>query len=268
MAQADRCSPYNGSMPFALPADLGWISLAVIVAAVTVGYLAFGATGFGASIISVPTLAHVLPLTFVVPLITAVDLAAVTNATLRQWRHVNWREFTRLLLPALVGIALGSTILVRLPRDTALLALGIFTIAFALHALRGTRQWQAIRTQWAIPAGLIGGVFSALFGTGGPIYMAYLASRIEDKTALRATSSLVIAAAVLARAVAFGFTSLWLQPGLLPLALLLVPCMLAGYAVGSHLHANLSGPTIRTWIAGLLLINGALLVLRATGILR
>jgi uncharacterized membrane protein YfcA len=255
-------------MSFALPADLGWISLAVVVVAVTLGYLVFGATGFGASIVSVPTLAHVLPLTFVVPLITVVDVAAVSNATLRQWRHVNWREFTRLLLPALIGIALGSTLLVRLPRDIALLALGVFTIAFALHALSGVRQWRAIRPQWAIPAGVIGGGFSALFGTGGPIYMAYLASRIEDKTSLRATSSLVIAAAVAGRAVAFGFTSLWLQPGLLPLALLLVPCMLAGYAVGSHLHAKLSGPSIRTWIAWLLLVNGALLVLRATGIVR
>jgi uncharacterized membrane protein YfcA len=255
-------------MSFALPVDLGWISLAVVIAAVTLGYLVFGATGFGASIVSVPTLAHVLPLTFVVPLITAVDLAAAVNATLRQWRHVDWREFLRLLFPALIGIALGSTILVRLPRDVALLALGIFTIAFALHALRGVRRWRAIRTQWAIPAGVIGGGFSALFGTGGPIYMAYLASRIEDKTSLRATSSLVIAAAVVGRAVAFGFTSLWLQPGLLPLALLLVPCMLAGYAIGSQLHAKLSGPTIRSWIAWLLLVNGTLLALRATGVVR
>ena len=39
--------------------------------------------------------------------------------------------------------------------------------------------------------------------------------------------------------------------------------MLADYAIGSHLHAKLSGPTIRTWIAWLLLVNGALLALRA-----
>ena len=255
-------------MSLALPPDLSWLALSIIIVAVLAGYLMFGATGFGASILSVPTLAHVLPLVFVVPLITVVDLFAVTNAALRQWRHVRWAEFGRLLLPAVVGIALGLTLLVQMPRDTALLALGIFTIGFAVHTLRGMRRWRAIRTTWAIPAGVIGGVFSALFGTGGPIYMAYLASRIEDKTALRATSSLVIGAVVVARAIAFGFTALWLQPGLIPLALLLVPCMLAGYALGSHLHGRLALTTIRTWLAGLLIVNGVLLVLRATHVVR
>ena len=214
-----------------------------------------------------PTFAHILPLTFVVPLVTAVDCFAALTANIRQWRQIDWLEFRRLFIPSVFGIALGSTLLVNLPRNVALPALGAFTAAFAVYTLSGARQWQAIRTSWAIPAGFIGGIFSALFGTGGPLYVAYLASRIEDKTTLRATSAIIIASAVVLRSVLFAFTSLWLQPGMLMMISLLVPCMLIGYFTGSHLHLRLSGIAIRRWIAWLLLANGVLLILRGTGVM-
>jgi len=252
-------------MPFALPYDLSWLSLFLIVVAVTLAYLSFGATGFGSSIIAVPVLAHVLPLTFVVPLITVTDGGAVTLSTIRQWRQVDWPEFRRIFIPASIGIALGSTLLVNLPRNIALIALGAFVILFALYTLSGARQWQAIDTKWAIPAGLFGGVFSALFGTGGPIYMSYLSSRIDDKTALRATSAMCVASAVVLRAVLFAFTPLWFQPGMWTLIMLLLPCMVIGYAIGNHLHLRLSVAMLRGGIAWLLLANGVLLILRATG---
>lgn len=254
-------------MPLTLPADLSWLSFLVIATAITLAYLVFGATGFGSSIISVPIIAHLLPLTFVVPLITAIDLAAVSAASIKQWRQADWREIRRLLVPMAIGVALGSTILVNLPRDVALFALGLFVMAHAAWTLRGARRLQSIRPAWAIPAGVIGGVFSALFGTGGPLYMAYLASRIEDKTTLRATSSMVIGTAVVLRVVVFLFTPLWWQPGMPLMIVLLLPCVLSGYAIGSHLHLHISSASIRRWIAWLLLANSLLLILRAAGLM-
>jgi uncharacterized membrane protein YfcA len=254
-------------MPFVLPAELSWPLLGVIAITVTFAYLLFGAIGFGSSILSVPVFAHFLPLTFVVPMITAIDCGAITTATLRQWRHVDWREFRRLLVPVLAGIAIGLTLLIRLPRGAALLALGVFVAGYAAYTLYGAREWRAIRPVWAIPLGIAGGVFSALFGTGGPIYMVYLSSRIGDKTALRATSSMVIGLSVVIRALAFVFSGMFLQQGLLLLVGFLLPLMLVGYALGSRLHARLSGAALRRWIAWLLLVNGIVLVARAVDVL-
>ena len=42
-------------------------TLIVVALVILVGYTVFGATGFGASPITIPVLAHVLPLTFVLP---------------------------------------------------------------------------------------------------------------------------------------------------------------------------------------------------------
>lgn len=250
-------------MPFALPSDIPLSLLAIMVVTVATGYTMFGATGFGSSIISVPILAHWLPLPFLIPLVTATDGAAATMASFRQWRLVCWREVRILLLPILIGIALGLTLLIRLPRDTALGALGIFVGSYAIYTLSGARAWRSISALWAIPLGIAGGGFSALFGTGGPIYMIYLSSRIEEKTALRATSSLLVAISVDIRMVAFIFTGLYLQDGLLLLIALLLPVMIGGYALGSRLHRRLSGAAVRRAIALLLLGNAVLLVLRA-----
>lgn len=254
-------------MLFELPPEIPLSLLAIIVATVATGYTMFGATGFGSSIVSVPVLAHWLPLPFLLPMITVVDSTASIMASIRQWEHVCWREFRILLIPILIGIALGLTLLVRLPRNVALGALGVFVGAYALYTLSGVREWKAIRTAWAIPLGIAGGGFSALFGTGGPIYMIYLASRIADKRALRATSSLVVAMSVTIRAIAFLFAGFFLQQGMLLLILLLLPVMVGGYALGSRLHNRLSGAAVRRGIALLLLVNAALLLARAFDVL-
>jgi uncharacterized protein len=246
-----------------LPADLTWQALLLIALAVSVGYLSFGATGFGASIISVPTAAHVLPLTFVVPMITTIDCIASINALTRQWRFVAWREVRHLLAPMLIGIAIGLTLLVNLPRNVALLALGIFVSLYAVYTLSGVRQWREIPPLWAIPFGLVGGVFSALFGTGGPIYMVFLSSRITDKAALRATSTVMVGLSVVIRAVLFAATGMLLQQGLLLMVALMVPLMLIGYAIGSRVHTRISSAAVRTWISWLLLANGLLLIVRS-----
>ncbi|MEO8137818.1 MAG: sulfite exporter TauE/SafE family protein, partial [Betaproteobacteria bacterium] len=174
-------------MLFTLPPDFSLPLVAFIVLTVATGYTMFGAIGFGSSIVSVPLLAHVLPLPFLIPMITAVDLVAGTTAVTRQWRSVRWHEVRLLLLPILIGIGLGLTLLIQLPRNVALGALGLAVGAWSMYALFGMREWRSIKTVWAFPLGLAGGVFSALFGTGGPLYMVFLSSRIDDKTALRAT---------------------------------------------------------------------------------
>jgi hypothetical protein len=247
--------------------DAPWYVLAAVPLVVLAAYTVFGATGFGSSIIAVPALAHAFPLTFAVPLVTALDCAAAANASFRQWRRAEFAEIRRILPTMLLGIAAGTTLLVNLPRAPALLALGVFVAGYGAYVLAGPREWRAVRPFWAWPIGLFGGVFSVLFGTGGPIYMVYLSARIADKTALRATSSVLVTISVLIRTAVFVATGLLLHAPLLVAAAALLPVMLAGYFLGNRLHFALSRAGVMRLIALLLVGNGALLVVRAVGLL-
>jgi hypothetical protein len=51
-------------------------TLIAVVLVIFIGYTIFGATGFGASPLTIPVLAHVLPLTFVLALAALLDLGS------------------------------------------------------------------------------------------------------------------------------------------------------------------------------------------------
>jgi hypothetical protein len=78
---------------------------------------------------------------------------------------------------------------------------------------------------WAAPARLLSSVLGARFGVGGPAYVVYIAGRIPDTTAPRATISQMVALNVGLRVAAFAIAGLftgrdlWLAIGsLLPVA--------------------------------------------------
>jgi len=251
-----------------MPQSLADLPLHVLVAVpliVLAGYTVFGATGFGSNIISVPALAHFFPLTFVVPLATATDTFAATSTAIRLRKLVAWREFGRLLPAMGIGIALGASVLLNLPRGPALLALGIFAASYGLYVLAGPRSLK-VAPDWLVwPVGAMGGIFSALFGSGGPIYMVFLSARIRDKSVLRATSAIVVAVSVWIRLALFVGTGLLLNGPLLMLAVSLLPVMVLGLWLGNRLHHALTGSGVLRLIAAVLLVNGIALVVRALG---
>jgi uncharacterized protein len=252
-------------LPLPLP-DVPWYVLAAVPLIMLAAYTMFGATGFGSSIIAVPALAHAFPLTFAVPFVTALDGLATATASTRQWRDAALPEIWRILPAIFVGIALGATVLVNLPRAPALAALGVFVAGYGGWQLAGARRMTRASAWWALPIGLAGGAFSVMFGTGGPIYMVYLSARVRDKTRLRATSSLLVTFSVWTRIAIFVATGLLLDAPLLVLAALMIPAMLVGLRLGNRLHHALSGPGVLRLVALLLVANGALLVVRATGL--
>ena len=253
--------------PLSLP-DVPNHVLLVAPLIVLLGYTIFGATGFGSSIISVPGLAHFLPLTFTVPLVTTMDAFAATSTAVRLRRLVAWREFAHLLPAMLIGIAIGATLLLTLPRAPALFALGAFAAGYGAYVLAGPRRLARAPGLLAWPIGVVGGVFSALFGTGGPIYIVFLSARILDKSALRATSVVVVAVSVWIRVALFVATGLLLDAKLLTMVLLLLPVMTAGLWVGNRLHHALSGQGVLRLIASLLIMNGIALIARAVESMR
>src|SRR5215813_13420929 len=99
---------------------------------VFVGYTVFGATGFGASPITVPVLAHFLPLPFVLSLAAALDLGSAAALGVHTKKQASLRELLVLAPFTIIGLAVGVTLLVRLPRDATLLALGVFVCGYAL----------------------------------------------------------------------------------------------------------------------------------------
>ncbi len=238
-------------------------TLLAVAAIVTLGYTVYGLTGFGAAIVAVPLLAQFLPLRFAVPMMLVFDLGAGLLLGLRNRRQLSRAELARLLPIIAVGMLGGVTLLVRLPERWLLLGLGSFVVAYAAWSLLNRSLPAPVSARWAWPAGLVGGAFTALYGTGGPVYTIYLARRLADKAQLRATIGVLIFCTALIRLVLFTHNGLYAQAGLLPLACALLPCALAGYLLGSRLHARLPAQRAVQAVWVLLIVGGAGLLWRA-----
>ena len=222
--------------------DLPLTTLLAAAAAVTLAYTVYGLTGFGASIVAIPLLAQFLPLRFAVPMMLLFDLVAGLLLGLKNRRSIDKPEVLRLVPFLLIGMVVGVYLLAHAPERWLLAVLGLFAVLYASWNLLRQQTTSALTVLWAVPAGLLGGAFTAMYGTGGVIYASYLAGRVSDKDVLRASVAALIFGAGWLRLVMFMVSGFYAQHGLLTLALTLLPAAVLGYLMGSRLHARLSGP--------------------------
>lgn len=233
------------------------------VTGVALAYVVFGIAGFGTALVAGPVLAHVMPVAQVVPLLALLDCAAAGLAVARQ-RHSADRAELRRLVPLMALGSLVGAALVLLGRPQALLlALGIFAVAYAAYALSGLKPAVRFTPRAALPFGLIGGVFSAMFGSGGFLYAIYLGGRLEDAQALRVTQSTLIGLSTLTRVLLFMLAGVYADASLLALAALLVPAMLLGSTLGRRMTQRVSRAQFMRLVHGVVLCSGAVLLARA-----
>jgi uncharacterized protein len=239
------------------------VSVLILVGFVVLaGYMVFGATGFGASPITIPILVHFLPLTFVLALAAILDLGSALVLGFHTRRQADARELATLVPFTVVGLALGVTLLVHLPRETTLRALGTFVCVFALYVICRRDAVRRLSRGWAASAGVAGGVMGALFGIGGPPYVMYIAGRIAEPAAQRATIAQMVVLNVGLRVGAFALAGL-LGSGALWIAVaILLPVAWVGVWLGNRLHVRLA-PTVQARIIGAaLFITGVTIIIR------
>lgn len=238
--------------------------IAATAAILIVAYFIRGITGFGSGLISVPLLALFLPLTFVVPLILLLDFTAslVIGGVDRQ--HVRWREVLILIVPSIVGVGIGTHLLINLAQAPMLIALALFVFLFAIKSLLNLHGNKPISQAWAIPAALTGGTVGGLFGTGGPPYVIYLSHRIQDKRALRATLSALFFIEGLTRIITFLVTGLLMSREVWVAYGVSLPIVLGVLFLGERIHHGLSNAHVTRLIGGLLLVASLSLLIKAS----
>jgi hypothetical protein len=230
---------------------------------VALAYTAYGLTGFGSVVIALPLLAHLFTLKFAVPLLMLLDLGAflVLGASAR--RSVRYDVVGWLTPFMLAGMAVGLTLLIRVPERFLILALGAFLLAYASWGLSRRGPPTALARAWCAPIGLVGGALSGLFGTGGVLFAIYNAGRIRDKAQLRATNAAMIMFSSLLRLFLFGAAGLLAQEGLMLAALGLLPALFAGFWIGNRLHHAVPAEAVVRVLYALLILAGTALLARS-----
>ena len=240
--------------------------IAALAAITFLGALIFGITGFGTALITIPLATHVVPLPFALGLFALSDLANSLRIGLENPRRAVRGEWLRLVPAIIAGTLVGVTLLMRLPRATAMFALGVFVIAYAFYSLfyRASSS-RTVSQRWAPVAGFAGGITSTMSGAGGPTYVIYLSQRPLTKEELRATLGFATTCSISIRIVAFLVSGLLLDRSVWIAAAVTVPVSLVGVSIARHLYLRISRETLLKAIAVMLLLTGASLLARALG---
>lgn len=239
------------------------MEIAYAAVVLLLAYFIRGISGFGSGLVAVPLLALVFPLTLVVPLMLLLDFTASLVLGGFNLRSVRWDEIKPLVPMGAIGVVLGTTLLVNLPKTPLLIVLGIFVLLFSVRSLLNLHGSKRISRWWAAPASLTGGVVGGLFGTGGPPYVIYLTHRIRDKIELRATFSGLFFMEGLFRIASFIAAGLLLQPQIWKAYLAGLPVALLAMYAGSHVHTSMTSAQVTRLIGVLLLLSSLSLFIKA-----
>jgi uncharacterized membrane protein YfcA len=238
-------------------------TLALLVPIAFLGSIVFGLTGFGSALVTIPLASHFLPLPLAIATFSVIDLANALRVGLERPGNAVRGEWLRLLPTILIGVAVGTTVLVNLPRQAGMGALGVFVFAYAVYALARRPALTRVSTRWAYPAGFAGGVTGTIFGAGGPPYAIYLSHRGLTKDQFRATLSLTTLFSISVRVAAFALSGLLADTRVWVAAAACVPASMLGIALASRLFRRLSREVLMRAIACVLLATGLSLMVRA-----
>jgi uncharacterized protein len=239
-----------------------WLFL-VAPLVVIVAYTVFGLSGFGSTVISVPILAHFLPVSYLVPLMALLDLVSAIVVGTAGREHLSKEELKRLIPWMFVGFVIGATALVGVPDRYLRAALGLFAAAIGIYSILNPTLTRTISKFWSIPAGVAGGAIATVFGAGGPIYATYLSGRLRDKSQIRATISTLISISAFSRAVVYAVSGLLLHMTILAGGVVLAPFVWLGLRIGQRIHVGLTQEQMRRAVGTLVLLTGLSLLARA-----
>jgi uncharacterized membrane protein YfcA len=243
----------------------GWAAFLALAPITFAGAIVYGLSGFGSALITVPLAAQFFPLPFVIATYAVVDLTGALRIGLENPRNAVRGEVVRMVPMIVAGLALGVTALVNLPRDSSMIALGIFLSIYAIYSLARRAPRNIVSQRWAYLAGVSGGVTGTLFGAGGPPYAIYLSHRPLTKEQFRATLTMTSIFSIGLRIVAFLITGLLTDPKVWIAAAIAIPAALAGIAVATRIFHRISREAVMRVVALTLLAVGVSLVVRSAG---
>jgi uncharacterized protein len=228
--------PPMSAMPDLIPTDLSPRGLAFLLASAFIAALARGFSGFGAALIFLPLAATVVDPKIASPLLLITDAVLAVGFIPDAWRNANRREVGTMGLGALIGIPLGTILLVRM--DPLVIRWGIVVLATAMLTLlmSGWRYRGRPTAPLTFGVGGFAGVCSGAAQVGGPAVIAYWLGSSSPAATIRASIILYFTISTAIAMVSY-FVGGVLTMTVLKLALVVGPV----YGLGLFLGAKLFG---------------------------
>jgi uncharacterized membrane protein YfcA len=213
------------------------ILVAAIIAAAFFGESIFG---FGGGLISIPLLSLLIGVKHAV---TLVLLAQLLMGLLiwKSYKHIDWKSAKPMTASIIIGTVAGTFLLSQVSTQFLQIFLAITILIYLAKMLwfNGFTLGGKADTTAATAAGLGGGLFQGLIGTGGPVLTMYLSVAVHEKLSMRATLIYLFFVTSVVR-MAISIPSHLFTPEILQLAVISLPLFLIAIWFGQRMHHKVS----------------------------
>ncbi|MCS6836592.1 MAG: sulfite exporter TauE/SafE family protein [Anaerolineae bacterium] len=232
----------------------------LVVLIVTFATFTQSLVGFGFALVAMPLLSVAqVPPTISTPLVALLALSLRPLLVAHSWRFFRWRDIAPLTLSAALAVPVGIFFVQRLDQRLLVRVLGLLIVGYVLYEtlLRARLQAEDLPwgKRWAVPLGLLAGLFGGAYNIFGPPAVVYGAGRHWPSRTFRANLQVFATMMSLLTSVAH-FIDGNLTPQVISLALVCVPLALLSMALGLRLIRHLNERVYRKLVLGLLLLSG------------
>ena len=240
---------------------LGGLELAIGIAIVAAGGVVLGTVSFGLGSVAAPVLLILLgakPTVVIINTFIVVQLSLVLSGT---WRHIDIRITRWMIMGGICAAPIGVFVLNVAAPSFLRIAIGVVIVVMGLLSLRETRFPLATFPGSGIVYGFATCLTTTAISIGGPLGGIYaVAQRWPTETA-RAALALMFCVSSLLAVVLFAFTGLYTRETLINAAMLL-PGLLAGFAIAKVLVRRLNQQAFRRTVIVIVVLAGCMLLVR------
>lgn len=210
------------------------IEIMILWAVVMFGAMVQGLTGLGFALVSVPILLLFLDARTVI--VTILILSSLLNALilLQTRKKMSWKDAAPITAGSLLGVPFGSYLLMALSPEALKLMVAVLALLFSIPLLMGFHRHFRHQQAACMVTGAVSGALQSCTSMGSPPVALFMANQGFPKDSFRGILVLRSMAASALSVVALMPTGL-LNSHVALQALMMVPAMLMGLAVGSLL---------------------------------
>ena len=146
-----------------------------------------GFTGFGFAIITVPILSILIDIKHAVPLVAVCGFVINLYLFIHMRKEINFREVKNLIISGIVGIPLGSILVLLLHTFILKKILAIIVILFVFLSTFRIIKPKVLNSKWGYLFGFLSGILAGAFNTSGPPVLIYFYLQQADKLQQKAS---------------------------------------------------------------------------------
>lgn len=225
-------------------------------------YLIKGITGFGNTLIMAPLFSFAVSNRITTPVDLLFSLPTNAYIVWRERKHVKLKIIVPLMImlsagtvPGVIFLSIAEDYLLKALLGVVIMGIGVeMAFRHRIHSAFTANRWILILT------GLLSGFLSGLYGIAAPI-IAYVNRTTANRNEFRANICSVFLFDNLFRLFSYGAAGIMTME-VLQYALILLPGVIIGMAVGVRLDLHMKEKTVKNLIITLLIVSGFALFLK------